>query len=171
MQDNITIRGNLAADPEQRRISNDVVVTSFRVGTTSRHFDKTAGEWVDDDTNWFQVSAFRGLGEHAFASLRKGHPVIVSGKLKLREWESASGKGMSADIEADAVGHDLRWGSTVYTRTHRPEREEPAGSSDQWDAPEVPGEQWQAATPAATTPNDQGAASGASLVTAPATPF
>ncbi|MGZ0710695.1 single-stranded DNA-binding protein (plasmid) [Coraliomargarita sp. W4R53] len=159
MQDTITIRGNLAADPEQRRISNDVVVTSFRVGTTARHFDKTAQEWVDDDTNWFQVSAFRALGEHAFASLRKGHPVIVSGKLKLREWESASGKGMSADIEADAVGHDLRWGSTIYTRALRPEREEPAAPVEQWTAPQLQAD------------GEEGAPAEAALATAAGTPF
>ncbi|MEV8266361.1 single-stranded DNA-binding protein [Microbacterium sp. NPDC076911] len=159
MQDTITIRGNLAADPEQRRISTGDIVTSFRVGTTARRRDKATGEWTDDETNWYQVSAFRTLGEHVFASLRKGHPVIVSGRFRLRTWESSAGKGMSADIEADAVGHDLRWGSTVYTRAPRDDAGADQPSGDAWAADGSAGSDWPTALPGAATSIDDQPAS------------
>ena len=40
--------------------------------------------------------------------------MIVTGKLKLREWESGERRGISADIDADSIGHDLRWGASAY---------------------------------------------------------
>ncbi len=125
MSDTITITGNLAADPEQRMIGNGTTVTRFRVGSSQRRLDRNTGKWVETMTNWYDVSAFRALGEHAFASLRRGERVIVSGKLKVRSWENEKGRGMSVEIEADAVGHDLRWGTTRYARAER---------GDQWSA-------------------------------------
>lgn len=127
MSDTITIMGNLAADPEQRMIGSGTAVTSFRVASSQRHFDKKSGEWVERDPNWYQVSAFRDLGEHAFASLHKGERVIVSGRLKIRSWETDKSKGTSVEIEADAVGHDLLWGTTRYTRA--------AGRAESWNVP------------------------------------
>jgi len=127
MSDTITIMGNLAADPEQRMIGGGTTVTSFRVASSQRHFDKKNGKWVEKDPNWYQVSAFRDLGAHAYASLHKGERVIVSGRLKVRSWETENSKGTSVEIEADAVGHDLLWGTTQYTRV--------AGRSDTWNVP------------------------------------
>jgi len=128
MNDTITIMGNLAADPVQRFIGNGASVTSFRVASSQRHLDKKSGKWVDGQPNWYQVSAFRALGEHAFASLHKGERVIVTGRLSVRHWENDKGKGVSVEIEADAVGHDLLWGTTQYTRVERSDQWQIAGS-------------------------------------------
>ncbi len=54
------------------------------------------------------------------SSLHQGDGVIVTGKLKLREWENAERKGMSADIDAEAIGHDLRWGASAFAKASRP---------------------------------------------------
>jgi len=121
MNDTITIMGNLAADPERRPIGGGMTVTSFRVASTQRRFDRKEGKWVDKDTNWYEVSAFRDLGDHAYDSLRKGERVIVNGRLKIRPWQTETSKGTSVEIEADAVGHDLLWGTTKYTRVRRGE--------------------------------------------------
>jgi single-strand DNA-binding protein len=154
MQDTITITGNVAADPELRRIGGGVTVVSFRVGSTSRRYDKSAGAWVDGETNWYSVSAFRGLGEHAYQSLRKGHPVIVSGRLTLRTWESGGTKNTSADIEADTIGHDLRWGTANFARPARSQAQATAPESSDGDGDgdgeswAVPGaSEWDTATP------------------------
>lgn len=113
MSDTITIVGNLAADPETRASG---AITTFRVGSTQRRLDKESGKWVDAHTSWYNVSAFRQLGAHALQSLRRGQRVIVTGRLKIRDWENSAGKGRSADIEADAIGHDLLWGTTEFRR-------------------------------------------------------
>ncbi|RKT36759.1 single-strand DNA-binding protein [Microbacterium sp. AG1240] len=114
MADTITFTGNLAAEPEQRILGGGVSVTNFRVGSTHRRFDKPTERWVDVYTNWYQVSAYRALGENAFASLHKGDRVIVTGRLRLREWDNGTKRGLAVEVEADAVGHDLLRGRTTF---------------------------------------------------------
>lgn len=71
---------------------------------------------MEGATNWFGITAFRSLGEHAAQSLRKGDRVFVHGRLKFREWETPEKNGTSAEIEADALGHDLRWGVSRFEK-------------------------------------------------------
>ncbi len=117
MSDHITVIGNVAAAPELRRTGAGDPVTSFRVGSTSRRRDAATGQWVDGETNWYRVSAFRALGEHAFASVTKGNRVIVVGKLRVRRWESAGKSGTDVEIDAEAIGHDLLFGTSAFSRT------------------------------------------------------
>ncbi|WP_091233025.1 single-stranded DNA-binding protein [Microbacterium sp. 3J1] len=119
MHDTITIVGNVATDPTQGRTASGIPVTNFRLASTHRRFDESTQTWVDVVTNWYSVAAFRQLGEHAKASLRAGDSVIVTGKMKIRAWENNGKQGTSVDIDADAIGHDLRWGTTAYRRSSR----------------------------------------------------
>src|SRR5690606_9420741 len=43
--------------------------------------------------------------------------VIVTGRLRLREWQNADRAGMSIEVDADVLGHDLNWGTAKYMRT------------------------------------------------------
>lgn len=119
MSDTLTIVGKVATDPTQGQTGSGIPVTNFRMATTHRRFDNDTQTWVDGATNWYSVAAFRQLGEHAKASLRCGDSVIVTGRLKIRTWESNGKSGTSVDVEADAIGHDLRWGTTAYLRASR----------------------------------------------------
>lgn len=140
MSDTITVIGNIT-EPELRQTNGGVPVVSFRIASTQRRYDRAEEKWVDGATNWFGVSAFRGLGEHAFRSLRKGDRVIVTGRLRLKDWETGAKKGLSVEIEADAIGHDLLWGTTTFHR----------GGSSVAEPPVVAGDAstWQTATPGA----------------------
>ena len=119
MHDTITIVGNVATDPTQGRTASGIPVTNFRLASTHRRYDDATQTWVDVATNWYSVAAFRQLGENAKASLRSGDSVIVSGRMKIRAWENNGKHGTSVDIDADAIGHDLRWGTTAYRRSPR----------------------------------------------------
>jgi len=119
MMDTVTIVGKVATDPNQAQTGGGVAVTNFRLASTHRRFDQSAQAWVDSGTNWYSVAAYRQLGEHAKASLRSGDSVIVTGRLRIRNWESNGKSGTSVDIDADAIGHDLRWGTTAYLRSSR----------------------------------------------------
>lgn len=120
MIDTVTIVGRVATEPTPGRTSAGVPVTNFRLASTHRRFDAASGSWVDAATNWFSIAAFRQLAEHARASLRVGDSVIVSGRLRVRPWESNGKQGTSVDIDADTIGHDLRWGTTAYRPSTRP---------------------------------------------------
>lgn len=119
MNDVITVVGNVASDPAPQTIAGGRTVTSFRLACTERRFDDQSKQWIDHNTNWYTVKAWETLGVNAAASLRKGERVIVTGKLRVRRWESEERSGTEVEITADGLGHDLRWGTAAFTRTHR----------------------------------------------------
>jgi single-strand DNA-binding protein len=116
MSETITVTGNVATEPQQRTIAGDVSVTSFRVACTHRRFDQESRAWVDAYTNYYSISAFRSLGRHAFASLALGDRVVVSGRLRLKDWDNGTRRGTTAEIDAESIGHDLLWGVTRFQR-------------------------------------------------------
>jgi single-strand DNA-binding protein len=71
---------------------------------------------VDNGTNWYTVTAFRQLALNTNSSLRKGERVVVSGRLRMRDWTAGERAGTSIEIDADAIGHDLSWGTASFTR-------------------------------------------------------
>lgn len=117
--DTITVLGVIGTDPESKTTQGGVPVITFRMASTQRKFDKAANKWVDGSTNWYTVSGFRMLAENALATLHKGDPVIVTGRLHLRAWDTGEKRGVSADLEADVIGLDLQWGTATYQRTVR----------------------------------------------------
>ncbi|MFS0732864.1 single-stranded DNA-binding protein [Microbacterium sp. 1P10UB] len=136
MSDVITVTGNIATEPDLKQTSAGAV-TSFRLACTQRRFDRSTNAWVDGATNWYTVSMFRGLADHAYKSLQKGHRVLLTGRLRLREWDNGTKKGLTAEIEADAIGHDLRWGTTAYekSRTSGEGGAADAARTDDWAVP------------------------------------
>jgi single-strand DNA-binding protein len=114
--DTITITGNVATPPELKRTSGGVAIATFRVASGQRKYDRAAGAWSDAGTNWYTVSVFRSLADHAYASLNKGDRVILTGRLRLREWDNGTKRGTAIEIDAEAIGHDLLWGTTTFVR-------------------------------------------------------
>jgi single-strand DNA-binding protein len=115
MSDRVTVIGTLGQEPEERATSKGGVV-SFRLASNDRRRD-AQGNWVDGPTSWYQVNAWGELGRNVLASLHRGQRVIVNGDLSVSEWDGADGrKGRSVDIRAAAVGHDLTFGTSVFTR-------------------------------------------------------
>ncbi|MCC3291479.1 single-stranded DNA-binding protein [Arthrobacter sp. zg-Y1110] len=118
MSDTITLRGYVATDLRQNTTDNGLAVASFRMCTTERRYDRDTGGWQDGQTNWYAVSLFRQLATNAAFSIHKGDRVVVTGRLRLRQWVTEDGRsGTSADIDADTVGHDLMWGTASFRRT------------------------------------------------------
>ncbi|RZU64846.1 single-strand DNA-binding protein [Microterricola gilva] len=139
--DIITVLGVIGTDPEAKTTPSGVPLIKFRMASTQRKFDKNSSSWVDGNTNWYTVSAFRGLAANAIRSLHKGDPVIVTGRLHLRAWDTGERQGTSVDLEADVIGLDLQWGTASYQRTTRSAPLEPAQVQAQtFAAAEMPAE-------------------------------
>ena len=113
----ITIRGFVATEITSSTTPGGVATASFRLGSTARRFDQASKTWGDGHTNWFTVQGYRNLAGTLGCSIRKGQPVIVVGKLKIRTWEKDGRVYHSTIIDADAVGHDLSFGSANFIRT------------------------------------------------------
>ena len=154
MTDTITVTGVVGSDPRVHVTSKGLTITSFRLASTRRYFDRTKGAWEDGETNWYTVSGFRQLAHNAAASVHRGDRVVVNGRLRLRAWENGEKSGTAIEIEADSIGHDLAWGTTVLTKVRREgagdaERPAPAAESGGW-----PGVEASPETPAALDGSD-----------------
>lgn len=115
--DRISVTGVVASAPKHIVTSEGLHITSFRLASNSRRYDRAAQSWVDADTNWYTVTTFRQLASNISVSVVKGERVAVQGKLRVRSWTSGEKSGTQVEIEADSVGHDLTWGISSYTKT------------------------------------------------------
>ncbi len=115
----VTLSGWLGSDVTTRQ-AGDSLVANFRVGCTPRRYQKKTDEWVDGDTQWFTVNAWRTLAENCATSLHRGDPVVVHGRLNAQVWSNSAGIGVTTfDVEATFVGHDLNRGVSEFVRTAR----------------------------------------------------
>ncbi|GJF34456.1 hypothetical protein KNE206_71560 [Kitasatospora sp. NE20-6] len=110
----VTIVGNVASTVTYGQTSAGVPVANFRMATTERRFDRAAGDWVDGETSWVTVVAWRWLATNLVSSVTKGDPVLVSGRLRVREWGEDDRRRTSVEIDARSVGHDLSRGTSAF---------------------------------------------------------
>jgi len=116
----ITIVGNLVADPELRFTPAGQPVATFRVASTPRIRDAASGEWKDGDSLFLTCNVWRQAAENAAESLQRGMRVIVSGRLRQRNYETKEGEKRTVyEVEVDDVGPSLRNASAKVTRANR----------------------------------------------------
>ncbi len=117
MSEKISVEGLVATTPRHLITQDGLPITSFRLAASHRRFDRTLNKWVDGETNWYTITAFRQLAINVAGSVSKGERVMVSGNLRVRDWDNGERAGTSVEIEAEAIGHDLTWGTSAFTRT------------------------------------------------------
>jgi single-strand DNA-binding protein len=116
----ITIVGNLVDDPELRFTPNGAAVTKFRIASTPRFFDKQTNAWKDGEALFLTVNVWRQLAENVAESLARGTRVIVTGRLRQRQWETKEGeKRNSYEVEADEVGPSLAFATVSINKNNR----------------------------------------------------
>jgi single-strand DNA-binding protein len=93
-------------------------VSAFRLACTPRVRSK-GGEFSDGNTTWIDVTCFRSLATHVAASIRKGDPVIVVGRLRTSVWEKDGQTRERIGLEAETVGHDMTRGTAIFRRAPR----------------------------------------------------
>ncbi|WP_423835896.1 single-stranded DNA-binding protein [Streptomyces endophytica] len=122
----VTLVGNAATAVEHRQTTAGVTVARFRLAATSRRWDKAQERWTDGDTSFYTVRSWRGLADNVAASVAVGEPLVVQGRLRLREGEQPPEKGgqrwFSAEVDAVAIGHDLSRGTAAFRRVTRVSR-------------------------------------------------
>jgi len=93
----VILAGNLTRDPELRFTGSGIPVCGFGLAV-NRVFSK------NEEVDFFNVSAWRELGERVANYMSKGSPVLVEGRLQYRTWEAQDGSKRSAvDVIADRV--------------------------------------------------------------------
>jgi single-strand DNA-binding protein len=118
MSNNVTVVGNLTADPELRFTASGVAMANISIADSRRYQDKN-NEW-QEDTSFFRGTCWREVAENVSESLVKGSRVIISGRLKQRSWETAEGEKRSVvELDIQEIGPSLRWATATVTKTPR----------------------------------------------------
>ncbi|MBW3086535.1 Single-stranded DNA-binding protein [Austwickia sp. TVS 96-490-7B] len=112
----VTMVGNAVEDPVKRTTRHGDAYVTVRMASTVRRKDAASGRYVDVGTNFVTVVAFRQLAVNMAESIRKGQPLVVTGRLRVNQWRTEDKSGTSVEIDATSVGHDLSKGTTQFTR-------------------------------------------------------
>src|SRR3984957_15245234 len=116
----ITVVGNCVADPELRFTAQGQPVATFRIASTPRVMDQQTKEWRDGDSLFLTCNVWRQAAENVAESLQRGMRVIVTGRLKQRQFETREGEKRTVyEVEADDVGPSLRNASAKVARANR----------------------------------------------------
>lgn len=114
----ITLVGNLTADPELRFTPSGAPVANFTVASTPSTFDRQTNEWKDGDPLFIRCDVWRQMAENVAGSLQKGMRVVVTGNLRVRNYERQDGsRGTSVEMQVDEIGPSLRYATATVTRT------------------------------------------------------
>jgi len=117
----VSMAGNVATEPETRTTKNGEPVVSFRIVVNEQRYDASSGTYTDAASTFMTVTAWRSLGANVAASLHKGQPVVVTGRLRVNQWTTQEGEARStAEITAFHVGHDLKFGRSAFSKPQRP---------------------------------------------------
>lgn len=119
----MTIVGNVLTDPNHKVTMGDVDLTTFRMASNARRYDKERDEWVNGRQVFVDVTCWRKLASTAAVVLAKGDPVIVTGRLYTKEYEVDGKRRSNTVMESTAIGLDL---ARIAVTPHRRRKERPA---------------------------------------------
>lgn len=92
----VQIYGNLGSDPEVKFLPDGKPVAKFSVAVNG--FKK------DAEPSWFNVSVFGKSAEACGQYLKKGKPVLVTGRIEVRKFQAKDGsRGTSVDVIGDVT--------------------------------------------------------------------
>lgn len=128
MDATITVTGNVGSDIDVRTDdTNEWAYAAFRLACTPRFVRN--GTWRDGETTWLNVNCRnRLLSLNVQASISKGDPLIVTGRLTTWSWTNTETGEVRERLVLDAlaIGHDLSRGTTSFKRVDRTAQQPPA---------------------------------------------
>ena len=94
--------GNLTRDPELTETSGGVSVCHFGIAV-NRSYSSSDGE---RQTDFFNVTAWRGLADTVARYTKKGNKVAVTGSIQIRNYEDNQGARRTA---VDVIAQDIEF--------------------------------------------------------------
>lgn len=102
-------------EPEIRFSDKGTAWAKIRCSAKDRKRDAT-GNWTDGEPLYINIIVGHGA-EHLVESVSPGDSILVTGKLKMREYEVEGQKRQEYQIAADNVAVSVRWGPAKTQRT------------------------------------------------------
>ncbi|MEU2392009.1 single-stranded DNA-binding protein [Streptomyces sp. NPDC007369] len=118
----VTLIGYVATQIDYKETANGPSAR-FRFAVTPRYFDRRKDAWADGSTSFYTVWARRTLAVNLTGSVSVGEPLVVHGRLRVRDDppDAEGNRWFSAEIDATAIGHDLNRGTAAFRRVVRGE--------------------------------------------------
>jgi single-strand DNA-binding protein len=104
MLNKIMLIGNLGRDPELSYLTDGTAVARFSLAVNRTY--KTASGDKREETEWFNIVAWRSLAERSNQYLRKGSKVYVEGRLTQRKYTDKNGVERTS---IEVVANDLQF--------------------------------------------------------------
>jgi single-strand DNA-binding protein len=120
----ITIVGNVTADPVLRKSGSGRGVIRFDVAINRQRFNRETNTYDDLPPVFHRVVAFGPVAQNAAETLRKGLEVVVVGQMADDSYETEAGeKRRQVVLEAQVIAVSLRFAKANVMRV---QREQPA---------------------------------------------
>lgn len=104
----VALTGSAITEVSRHTTSNGRTLARFRIIVPERRFDRSADRYVERDPSYYTVIAWGHVAENVLANIHRGDAVVVSGQLRVREWQTAEGVARTTtEVTANAIGHDL----------------------------------------------------------------
>lgn len=113
----LTIIGNLTADPELRTTQSGRQVASLTIANTPRQYNRQSNQWEDGQTLFMRCTAWGDLAANITQTLAKGMRVIAQGRLGQRSYQAKDGSNRTViELTIDHIGPDLTHATAQVTR-------------------------------------------------------
>lgn len=98
----VMLIGNAGRDAELRYMANGTAQASFSLAV-NRNLRGADGEWTQE-TDWFNIVAWRELAERLSQTVTKGRQLYIEGRIQIRSWDNDQGvKQYRTEIVANQV--------------------------------------------------------------------
>lgn len=116
----VTLVGYVATQIDYKETTSGPAAR-FRFAVTPRYYDRKKEAWADAPTSFYTVWARRVLAVNLAGSVSVGEPLVVHGRLRVRDAppDAEGNRWFSAEIDATAIGHDLNRGTAAFRRVVR----------------------------------------------------
>jgi len=102
MVSKITLIGRLGKDPDFTMLSDGTSVAKFSLAVS--RYNKVKGE-RKEETDWYNIVAWRQLAERCEKFLHKGSKVYIDGRLELRKYVGNDGVQRTS---VDVIANDMQ---------------------------------------------------------------
>lgn len=122
----ITIVGKLTGDPELRMLPSGVARATVNIAANERKYNRETQQYENGDATFLRGTIWRQYAENVAESLRKGDNVIVTGRLRQRDYEKDGQRRSSFELDVDEIGLTLRFNKATS------ERNQPVAAGAGW---------------------------------------
>jgi len=89
----VILKGHCGQDPKITEFKDGGKVANFSLATTERGFKTKDGKEIPDKTDWFNIVVKKtGLAKVCEQYVKKGTPLLVTGKITNRSYEDNGGQ-------------------------------------------------------------------------------